>query len=81
MNNRLYVKNDIYCIPRFPCSRTVYIKSTVQLFSVKYIYSLDLSMAADEDDLISDGKLFHKNTILLKYEFRKREGFQWWVLF
>jgi hypothetical protein len=30
-------------------------------------------MATDEDDLISDGKLFHKNTILLKYEFRKRE--------
>jgi hypothetical protein len=30
-------------------------------------------MATDEDDLISDGKLFHKNIILLKYEFRKRE--------
>jgi hypothetical protein len=42
-------------------------------FLVYNIYSLDLSMAIDEDDLISDGKLFHKNTILLKYEFRKRE--------
>ena len=30
-------------------------------------------MGTDEDDLISDGKLFHKNTILLKYGFRKRE--------
>lgn len=30
-------------------------------------------MATDKDDIISDGKLFHKNTIMLKYEFRKRE--------
>jgi hypothetical protein len=46
------------------------------LFSllVYNIYSLDLSMAIDEDDLISDSKLFHKNTILLKCEFRKSFG-------
>jgi hypothetical protein len=48
-------------------------KSTVQHISVKYVLFIDLSMATDEDDIISDGKLFHKNTIMLKYEFRKSE--------
>lgn len=33
-------------------------------------------MATDKDDIISDGKLFHKNAIMLKYEFRKREVLQ-----
>ena len=32
-----------------------------------------MSIETDEDDLISEGRLFHRNTILLKYEFRKRE--------
>ena len=29
----------------------------------------------EEDDLISEGRLFHKNTILLKYAFLKRKIF------
>ena len=33
-------------------------------------------MATEEEHFISVGKLFHKNTILLKYEFLKREVLQ-----
>jgi hypothetical protein len=40
---------------------------------VLYIYSLVLRIATEEDAFIPEGKLFHKNTILLKYESLKRE--------
>ena len=36
-------------------------------------YCLDLSIETEKDDLTSEDRLFHKNTILLKYEFVKRE--------
>ena len=38
---------------------------------------MELSIETDEDDLISEGRLFHRNTILLKYEFLKREVLHW----
>ena len=40
---------------------------------MKNICSLDLTMPTEKDDFISACKLFRTNTILLKYEFRKRE--------
>ena len=34
---------------------------------------LDLSIETEKDDLTPEDRLFRKNTILLKYEFVKRE--------
>ena len=59
----------------FPRSRSIYIEDSDQFISIIYIYiySLVLRIVTEEDAFIPEGKLFHKNTILLKYESLKRE--------
>ena len=71
-NNSLFATNDT-CYTEFSSSRSIYIEDSVQFIGIIYIYSLVLRMATEENAFIPEGRLFHKKTILLKYESLKRE--------
>jgi hypothetical protein len=67
-NNSLFATNDT-CYTEFS---TFYVCLYRRQCSV-YWHSLVLRIATEEDGFIPEGRLFHKKTILLKYESLKRE--------
>jgi hypothetical protein len=70
---RQFVCNEQHLLHRVFHVLGLSISKTLFSLLVYYIYNLVLRIATEEDAFIPEGKLFHKNTILLKYESPKRE--------